>query len=337
MPNISVGGAPVASAPPGISGEAREGGELVASPGTWSGGEPMEYVYRWLSCDAEGGCVSAGGPTYLLRARDVGNAVKLEVTASNDAGSASESSDATAPVLPRAGGGAVAWGEDFHGQLGTLYRDLLEERPVPVEGQRDITQIAAGGSFSVNLLEGGAVSASGAGRYGSIGDGGRKASWEQGVSHVSVANVTGVRQVAAAGEHALALLGNGTVEAWGNNAYGTLGNGTGGFEKETGENQLTPKVVSGLRGLHVSAVAAGGGSDYAVLEDGRVMAWGHDNGGQLGVGWPVECFKRGSCEPQAETVAQCTEHHTCGPRVENPEHKCFTETGWELCGKIPRL
>jgi alpha-tubulin suppressor-like RCC1 family protein len=323
--------------PPTISGEAREGRELVATPGTWSRGEPIEYTYRWRSCDAQGGCVGATGPTYPLRARDVGDTVSVEVTATNGTGSATASSNATAAVLPQPGGGAMAWGENFHGQLGTLYRDLLEESPVAVEGQQNIAQVAVGAAFSAALLGDGTVSASGAGRYGSIGYGGRKASWEQGKSHVPVSGLGGVRQIAAASAHGLALLQNGTVETWGNNAYGTLGNGTGGFERETGESQLTPKVVKALVGLPVRSVAAGGGADYAVLEDGQVMAWGHNNKGQLGVTWPVECQKLKTCEPQAETVRQCTEHGTCETGVENPEHKCFTETGWELCGKVPRV
>jgi alpha-tubulin suppressor-like RCC1 family protein len=242
-----------------------------------------------------------------------------------------------AQALPPAGGVAVAWGENFHGQLGAVYRDLLEESPVAVEGQPEITQLAAGAAFSAALLANGTVSASGAGRYGSIGDGARKASWEQGESHVLVSGLSAVRQIAAGSAHALALLENGTVETWGNNAYGTLGNGSGGFERETGESQLTPKVVKALTGLPVRSVAAGGGADYAVLENGRVMAWGHNNKGQLGVEWPTECHKLSTCEPQAETVRQCAEHGTCEPRVQNPEHKCFTETGWELCAKVPRL
>jgi alpha-tubulin suppressor-like RCC1 family protein len=336
-PAAAGSGAPVDVHQPTISGEAREGRELVATPGTWSGRESVEYTYRWRSCAAGGGCVGAWGPDYLLRARDVGDTVRVEVTAVNGGGSTTVSSNATAEVLPAPGGAAVAWGEDLRGQLGTFYRDELEESPVAVEGQSGIAQVAAGGSFSAALLGDGAVTASGAGRYGSIGYGGRKASWEQGKSHVSVSGLSGVRQIAADNQHALALLASGTVAAWGNNAYGTLGNGTGGFERETGESQLTPKVVSALAGVPVRSVASGGGADYAVLEDGRVMAWGHNSRGQLGVAWPVECHRLITCERQAETVRQCTEHHTCEEGVENPEHKCFTETGWELCAKLPQL
>ncbi|HUB36778.1 MAG TPA: hypothetical protein VL972_08135 [Solirubrobacteraceae bacterium] len=329
-------GAPVEVQPPAISGEAREGRELTAAPGAWSGGGSIEYSYRWRSCDAQGGCMGAEGPTYLLRPRDVGDTVRVEVTATDGAGSTTASSNATPEVLPRPGGAAVAWGENLHGQLGAVYRDLLEESPVAVEGQQDISQLSAGNSFSVTLLDDATVTASGAGRYGSIGDGGRKASWEQGKSHVAVSGLRDVRQIASASSHGLALLADGTVEAWGNNAYGTLGNGTGGFERETGENQLTPKVVSALSGLHVRSIAAGGGSDYAVLEDGRVMAWGHNSRGQLGVEWPTACLKRKTCEPRAETVHQCAERGTCEQGLLNPEHKCFTETGWELCAKTPR-
>src|SRR5689334_16772264 len=91
----------------------------------------------------------------------------------------------TAPA--RADGGeAVAWGENWHGQLGASFRDPHEESPIPVEGLSGISSVAAATSFDLALLDDGTVAAWGGDLYGQLGDGGRKANWELGKSHVAV-------------------------------------------------------------------------------------------------------------------------------------------------------
>jgi alpha-tubulin suppressor-like RCC1 family protein len=320
-------GPPVPVGLPSITGRLREGGTLEAKPGGWAGTTPIEFTYAWESC-REGSCAQASGPSYALAAGDVGNTIRVTVTARNSLGSATASSVATPQVLSGSDDFAVGWGEDLRGQLGTVYRTPWEETPVADEGENGISAIAAGGSFSLELRADGTVAASGAGYYGSIGYGGRKATWEQGKSHVTVSGLSEVKAISAGAEYALALLQDGNVEAWGNNGYGTLGNGTGGFEKETGENQLVPKNVRALNGLGVASTGSGGGANFAVLGDGKVMAWGHNNAGQLGVAWPEECKVRKTCEPNAKKPSEEPEH-------KEAEHKCYTEVGWELCSKLP--
>ncbi|MEV4558149.1 hypothetical protein AB0K51_14315 [Kitasatospora sp. NPDC049285] len=77
---------------------------------------------------------------------------------------------------------------------------------------------------------------------------------------------------------ALALLANGTVEAWGRNDKGQLGNGT----TSTTDDFAVPGLVAGLGG--VQAVAAGGSHALALLKDGTVKSWGLNDKGQLGNG-----------------------------------------------------
>ena len=83
-----------------------------------------------------------------------------------------------------------------------------------------------------------------------------------------------------------------------------------------------------LDGAGVSSIASGGGSNYAVLANGRVMAWGRDSAGQLAVAWPEECLQRLACEPSAKKPGE-------EPEKKEAQHKCFTEVGWELRGKVP--
>ncbi len=94
--------APSSTAAPVVSGTAQQGQTLTASTGTWVGTEPITYVYQWESCNSLGeGCLDVSGATastYTLAAGDVGNTLRVTVTASNTAGSASATSSASAAV-----------------------------------------------------------------------------------------------------------------------------------------------------------------------------------------------------------------------------------------------
>ncbi|MGO9488975.1 MAG: RCC1 domain-containing protein [Solirubrobacteraceae bacterium] len=193
------------------------------------------------------------------------------------------------------GGSAVAWGENYSGQLGTIYQDNYEVSPVAVEGLGAITELRAAESFNLALLSNGTVASWGGDGEGQLGADQTKANWERGESHFVVkeedpathepsGNLHGVKAIAAADQHALALMDDGTVMAWGNDEYGQLGDGKQGFEKTLNINTRLPKPVPGLTGI--VAIAAGGGSDYALTSRGTVLAWGSNTEGQLGLGEP---------------------------------------------------
>jgi alpha-tubulin suppressor-like RCC1 family protein len=74
---------------------------------------------------------------------------------------------------------------------------------------------------------------------------------------------SGITQVAAGINHALALRSNGTVLAWGNNQNGGLGNGTE-------STPSGPVQVTGLGGA--SQVAAGWGISFAIYTPAPVNA-----------------------------------------------------------------
>lgn len=95
-------GAPVLEAAPAISGDATVGSALRCATGTWAP-EASGFAYRWLR-DGEPIAGATGGE-YVAAGADVGRALRCEVTASNDGGSASATSDAVAvrePVGPPA-------------------------------------------------------------------------------------------------------------------------------------------------------------------------------------------------------------------------------------------
>ncbi len=95
--------APTDTVPPSVSGTTVEGETLSASNGTWSG-SPSSFSYRWQDCNTVGGgCVDISGATassYTLRAVDVGDTIRVVLSASNAGGSTQASSAATEVIAP---------------------------------------------------------------------------------------------------------------------------------------------------------------------------------------------------------------------------------------------
>jgi len=99
--------APASTAEPAVSGSTIEGQTLTATNGTWTGTEPITYTYQWVRCGADGGlpdgsnCVfiaTATSSTYTLVSADLGQRMRVRVTASNVAGSQTVASNATTTV-----------------------------------------------------------------------------------------------------------------------------------------------------------------------------------------------------------------------------------------------
>ncbi|XRQ11694.1 RCC1-like domain-containing protein [Actinomadura welshii] len=194
----------------------------------------------------------------------------------------------------RRDGTVVTWGEGSSGQRGIGERTaprlpttvLAPDGNGPLTG---ITAIAADGHTELALRRDGQVLAWGANDYGNLGDGTR----EDRSLPVPVrgldgrGHLTGVSRISVAGQHGLALLRDGRVASWGHNDLGQLGDGTR-------RDKLVPGLVSGVRGasgVHgkghltgISAIAAAEKHNYALRDDGTVVAWGNNTAGQLGDG-----------------------------------------------------
>jgi hypothetical protein len=93
--------APTNTALPTISGTTTQGQALTASKGTWNG-SPTSYSYQWRDCNSSGSaCSNISGATsssYTLTTNDVGNTVRVVVTATNVGGSTPATSAQTAAV-----------------------------------------------------------------------------------------------------------------------------------------------------------------------------------------------------------------------------------------------
>lgn len=93
---------PANTAPPTITGDASAGGTLTATPGTWNGAQPITFKYQWLICGSDGNAChdisGANAQTYQPTKNDVGNAVRVKVTATDSSGSTDTTSIPSAAV-----------------------------------------------------------------------------------------------------------------------------------------------------------------------------------------------------------------------------------------------
>src|SRR5438128_1146061 len=95
---------PTNTAPPTISGTAKQGQTLTEAHGSWTN-SPTGFSYQWLQCDSLGnGCLPIAGATaqtYVPVAADVEHALEVQETASNEGGSSAPATSApTSSVLP---------------------------------------------------------------------------------------------------------------------------------------------------------------------------------------------------------------------------------------------
>jgi alpha-tubulin suppressor-like RCC1 family protein len=176
-----------------------------------------------------------------------------------------------------------AWGYNNYGQLG---RDVSSDPPinnsdeysaVPVQvpGLANVKHVAAGYMNSIALKADGTVWAWGDNQNGQL-----CTSAPQTVHNPAPAKVNGISGAVAIatsqyqGWHTIALKSDGTVWGWGPNYSQQLG-GDDFF-------YTSPQPIPGL--TSITAIAAGGSFNVALMEGGKVVSLGGNYWGQLGQG-----------------------------------------------------
>ncbi len=152
-------------------------------------------------------------------------------------------------------------------------RQCRRVEPTEYAGPGPYVAVAAGRDFSLALTADGAIHAWGRNDHGQLGDG----TTGHRPAPVVVEGIEAkVCAIAAGDSHALALTDDGAVVSWGWNFHGQLGTGTR-------DERFRPGFVVGLAAPAV-AIAAAHHHSLALLEDGRVTAWGGSWGDPLQLG-----------------------------------------------------
>jgi alpha-tubulin suppressor-like RCC1 family protein len=203
-------------------------------------------------------------------------------------------------------GAVFAWGASDRGQTGTGARGDVPQ-PMPVQDLRAeaVTAVAAGPEHALFVTASGALYAAGSASWGKLGLG-REARDRHAPLRVGGA-LEGRRVVAAAAgaNHSLAVADDGALFAWGDNSgfqLGTASTGHGSYDRASVRpvaDSLVPpaflpdvpppaighreawepaRVVGGLAGQRVRAVAAGSTHSLAVTTDGAAWVWGKQSG-----------------------------------------------------------
>ncbi|MGZ3477135.1 MAG: RCC1 domain-containing protein, partial [Polyangiales bacterium] len=186
------------------------------------------------------------------------------------------------------------WGRNDQGQLGYNTTDLCPEDigggktravachtfPFQVVGLEGVTAVASGEAFSCAILGDGSVRCWGGNSQGELGNG-KNVTSQTPVQVDSVSNATAL----ALGTHHACALTDGKVVCWGANDHGQLGTTTTTKCKiDNGvEIACTTRAVP-LDVTNVVAISAGAQHTCALTADQRVICWGDNHWGQLGIG-----------------------------------------------------
>jgi alpha-tubulin suppressor-like RCC1 family protein len=169
--------------------------------------------------------------------------------------------------------------------------------------------VSASGSHTCAVLPDGTVRCWGYNEYGQLGDG----TTTNSSTPVKVAGISNAMAVAAGHHHTCALLADRSVRCWGSNAYGQLGDGSP--LDGTNHDAHIPVAVSGI--TNATAVSPGAYHTCALLADGTVQCWGHNQFGQLG---------------HSQTVNSSTPVTVIGLAA---SPTAVTAGGWHTCAQLP--
>ena len=176
-----------------------------------------------------------------------------------------------------------AWGKNESGQLGDG-TTMNQNRPIRIVGLPEelrVLQLSPGDSHSLALLDNGQVWSWGDNTSGQLGIGSVISSLVpirvlQADSEIPLENIV---EIAAGAFHSLALSSDGYIWSFGLNQNGQLGNG--GPVYTTSPIKVQTSTLENVLG-NIGKIAAGTDHSLAIQNNGKIWAWGKNDGGQLG-------------------------------------------------------
>ncbi len=210
-------------------------------------------------------------------------------------------------LLLASDGTVFSFGDNYYGQTGLNTTNGNTPIATPINTTnltgKTITQIAAGGNYSLLLASDGTVFSFGSNEYGQTGL--NTASGNTLIATpINTANLADktITQIAAGGDHSLLLASDGTVFSFGLNGweypFWTYIGGQTGLNSDWGNTLIaTPIVTTNLAGKTITQIAAGDDHSLLLASDGTVFSFGsnflvsqtghNSNGGNITIATPI--------------------------------------------------
>ncbi len=174
-------------------------------------------------------------------------------------------------------GNLFCWGRNYYGQLG-FSTEGSQNTPRPVTPEAEWAQVSAGEYHTCAVKVDGTLWCWGANGGGRLGDGSTTQKAEPTQESTKASDWSAVD---AGDGHTCALKENGRLFCWGSNYYGQLGYSTG-IENPSEDRAVNPGRVGTAEDW--AEISAGSSHTCARKEDGRLLCWGRNASGELGIG-----------------------------------------------------
>ena len=181
------------------------------------------------------------------------------------------------------GGHLYSWGFGKSGSLGlgrrseSYYPSRIEHTYDTNHRCVDMVDISCGSSHSLAVDQEGSIFSWGNGQGGRLGHGSEVG--ENQPRKIEAFQGKPVRLIEAGDASSACITHDSNLYMWGSGLNGRLGNGTK-------HNLLLPEMSQELKKKQVQSITMGTNTTFAMIDDGKVLAWGSSKNGKLGFELP---------------------------------------------------